>query len=133
MDEVKTCPVVRSGVCTCDAAVGLLDVVEPQGRQVQHLSGLHAAAERPRSPVLRVPVKVRVQRVQRDPRDLWGGGGRRVRVKCVLNRAGSVDINRHLNAPSQSRFDRRPQTRRRPADGRQQADTHLTHGDGYYG
>lgn len=55
---------------TCDAAVGLLDVVEPEGGQVQHLAGLHAAAQRLRPPVLGVLLQVRVQGVQGDPRDL---------------------------------------------------------------
>lgn len=60
---------------TCDASVGLLDVVEPERRQVQHLSSLHAAAQGPCPPVLRVLLQVRVQGVQGDPRDLKGRGG----------------------------------------------------------
>lgn len=37
-----------------------------------------------------------------------------------------MERNRHLNAPSQSHSDRRPQTHRRPADGKQLAGTDLT-------
>ncbi|TNN87356.1 hypothetical protein EYF80_002557 [Liparis tanakae] len=48
---------------TCDAAVALLHVVEPEGRQVQHLAGLHAATQRPSFPVLGVSVQVWVQGV----------------------------------------------------------------------
>lgn len=55
---------------TCGASLALLDVVEPERGQVQHLSGLHAAAHRPRPPVLGKLLQVRVQGVQRDPRDL---------------------------------------------------------------
>lgn len=55
---------------TCDAAVRLPDVVEPQGRQVEHLSRLHAAAQRSRSPVRGVALQVRGQRVHGDPRHL---------------------------------------------------------------
>lgn len=79
--------VMRSGAaCTCDTAVGLLDVVEPQRRQVQHLSGLHATAQRLSSAVLRVPLQGWVQRIQRDPRDLRGVG-EGVRVSCrALNK-----------------------------------------------
>lgn len=55
---------------TCCATLRLLDVVEPERRQVQHLSSLHAAAQWPRPLVLRVLLQVRVQGVQRDPRNL---------------------------------------------------------------
>lgn len=55
---------------TCHASVGLLDMVEPERGQIQHLSSLHAAAHRLRPPVLGVLLQVRVQGVQRDPRDL---------------------------------------------------------------
>lgn len=68
--------VVHSGAAfTCNAAVGLLDMVEPQRRQVQHLPSLHAAAQRPSSAVLRVPLQVWVQWVQRNPRDLGDDNG----------------------------------------------------------
>lgn len=52
----------------------------------------------------------------------WEGGWG-VRVGC----SGSTGRNnRHLKAPSQSRSDRRPRTRRRPADGKRLAGTALT-------
>lgn len=117
---MRRATVVRSGAAfTCNAAMGLLDMVEPQRRQVQHLPRLHAAAQRLSSAVLWVLLQVWVHRVQRNPRDLGGDDGS---VSCtVFNK-----VNRRLNAPSQSLSDQPPQTPRHSVDGTRPAGTDLT-------
>lgn len=64
---------------TRNAAMGLLHMVEPQGRQVEHLTGLHRAAKSPGLTVTGVPGQIRSQRVQWDPGYLgtqWMPGSR---------------------------------------------------------
>lgn len=61
-------PQLPSGqLLTSNATMGLLDVVEPQGRQVEHLTGLHRAAKGPGLTVTGVPGQIWSQWVQWDP------------------------------------------------------------------
>ena len=52
---------------TSNAAMGLLDVVEPQGRQIEHLTGLYGAAKGPGLTVTGVPGQIWSQWVQWNP------------------------------------------------------------------
>lgn len=64
---------------TSNAGMGLLDVVEPQGRQVEHLPGPHGAAKGLGLAVTGVPSQIWSQRVQWDPGHLgtqWMPGNR---------------------------------------------------------
>lgn len=64
---------------TGNAAMGLLDVVEPQGRQVEHLTSLHSAAKGLGLTVSGVPGQIWCQGVQWDPGHLgtqWMPGNR---------------------------------------------------------
>lgn len=61
------CRQVTGQLLTSNAAMGLLDVVEPQGRQVEHLTSPHCAAKCLGLAITGVPGQVWSQGVQWDP------------------------------------------------------------------
>lgn len=67
-------PQVSEQLLTSDAAMGLPDMVEPQGRQVEHLTSPHRAAKGPGLAVTGVPSQIWGQRVQWDPGHLGTQG-----------------------------------------------------------